>query len=150
MNRSLPARLLSASDGEEEVAVITQEVWMNLKLLHRQGMSIRAIARHTGLSRQTVRKVLSQKVPSHYAPRVPKPSKLEPFYSYLRETLSARPWVRSSILFAELCERGYSGCYDLVKRWVRRHRRSQSAHARATVRFETGPGVEGQFDWKGH
>jgi transposase len=58
--------------------VITPEVWMNLKLLHRQGMSIRAIARHTGLSRPTVRKVQSQTVPTHKVPRPPKPAKLEP------------------------------------------------------------------------
>lgn len=123
---------------------------MNVKLAHRQGMSIRAIARSTGLSRQTVRKILAQPVPSRYGPRPPRPSKLEPFADYLTEQLDARPWVRASRLYTELCERGYSGCYDLVKRWVRDRRRADAAHRRAHVRFETAPGVEAQFDWKGH
>ena len=123
---------------------------MNIKLLHRQGMSISAIARSTGLSRPTIRKVLAQKAPSRYGPRKPRPAKLAPFYDHLRDALQARPWARASILFEELRERGYSGCYEMVKRFVRRHRRSEAARRSATVRFETGPGVEAQFDWKGH
>jgi transposase len=123
---------------------------MNIKLLHRQGMSISSIARHTGLSRPTIRKVLAQTAPARYGPRKPKPAKLAPFYDYLREQLEARPWVRASRLFEELSERGYSGCYDMVKRFVRRHRRAEAARRSAHVRFETGPGVEAQFDWKGY
>ena len=50
-----------------------QEVWMDVKLMHRQGASIREIARRTGLSRDTVRKILSQKAPKPYAPRPERP-----------------------------------------------------------------------------
>jgi transposase len=122
---------------------------MDIKALNRQGMSIRAIARHTGLSRQTVRKVLSETVPSSYGPRRPRPSKLDPFKPYLLSALGSRPWVRATVLYHEVVEQGFAGHYELVKCFVRTERRAEAARRRACVRFETGPGVEGQFDWKG-
>lgn len=36
-----------------------------------------------------------------------------------------------------------------MKRWAHERRRAERARARACVRFETAPGLEGQFDWKG-
>jgi alpha-tubulin suppressor-like RCC1 family protein len=39
---------------------------MDVKLLHRQGVSIRGIARRTGLSRATVRGILKQVAPKRY------------------------------------------------------------------------------------
>ncbi len=122
---------------------------MDIKLLHRQGMSLRAIARHTGLSRTTVRRVLVQTTPKSYGPRPARASKLDPFVGFLREQLEARPWARATVLYRELTERGFSGHYEMVKCWVRSHRRSEAARRAAAVRFETGPGVEAQFDWKG-
>lgn len=126
-----------------------QEVWMDVKLMHRQGASIREIARRTGLSRVTVRKILSQKAPRPYGPRAPRPGLLEPYVGWLRETLEARPWVRASVLHRELADRGFAGHYHTVRRFVAQVRREQQARQRATVSFETGPGVEAQFDWKG-
>jgi transposase len=122
---------------------------MDIKLLHRQGMSIRAIARTTGLSRVTVRRALAQPAPQPSSPRPKRPSKIDPFAGYLREQLEARPWVRASVLYHELVDRGFSGHYEMVKCWVREHRRADAARRSAAVRFETGPGIEAQFDWKG-
>jgi transposase len=130
--------------------VISQEVWMDVKLLNRQGMSIRAIARHTGLARTTVRRLLTQTVPKRYGPRPPRPSKIDPFVDYLRSALELRPWVRATTLHQEIVAKGFTGHYEMVKCWVRTRRAAAAARARATVRFETAPGVEGQFDWKGH
>lgn len=123
---------------------------MDIKLLHRQGMSIRAIARTTGLSRVTVRRALAKPAPAPYAPRPKRPSKIDPFVDYLRQQLEARPWVRATVLYRELVDRGFEGHYEMVKCWVREHRRADAARRAAAVRFETGPGVEAQFDWKGH
>lgn len=129
--------------------MISQEVWMDIKQLHRQGMSLRAIARTTGLSRQTVRRALTQTVPVRYQPRSPKPGILAPHYEFLRSALAERPWVSAAQLFRELAPRGYRGHYEGVKVFCRRLRREQQAGRRACVRFETAPGVEAQFDWKG-
>jgi len=123
---------------------------MDIKMLSRQGMSIRAIARHTGFSRTTVRKTLSETVPKPYGPRRPRTTKLTPWVAWLGQTIESRPYVTASRLYEEIVEKGYSGCYELVKTWVREKRELERARQRACVRFETGPGVEGQFDWKGH
>jgi transposase len=129
--------------------MITQEYWMDLKLLSRQGMSIRAIARSTGLSRNTVRRALSAKTPPGYKARPVKERKIDPYLDYLRDQVAARPWIPAAELARELEPRGYRGCYETVKVACRKLRQEHQAGKRACVRFETGPGVEAQFDWKG-
>lgn len=129
--------------------MLTQEVWMDVKLLSRQGLSIRAIARLTGYSRAAIRRVLQHPVPQRYRPRPAKPKILDPYVPYLQATVQARPWVRATIVYEELRRQGYPGHYESVKVWLRKARQHQQAAQRACVRFETDPGVEGQFDWKG-
>jgi transposase len=129
--------------------VITQESWMDVKSLSRQGMSIRHIARTTGLSRVTVRRALMQVAPKGYGPRPTTPGKITPYEPYLLEQLQARPWVRATTLFHEVCAKGYAGHYEGIKRFVRSRRREEKARSNVCVRFETGPAQEAQFDWKG-
>lgn len=122
---------------------------MDVKRMHREGHSLRQIARVTGLSRVTVRRILSAPAPKGYGPRRPRPSKLDPFVPRLSALLEARPRAQASWLHRQLRHEGFAGCYEMVKRWVRERRREERARARACVRFETAPGLEGQFDWKG-
>ena len=129
--------------------MITQGVFMDVKVLNRQGMSLRQIARTTGLSRGTVRKILSQPAPKRYGPRPKRPGKLTAFEGYLLEQLEARPWMRATQLFGEVRGQGYTGHYEAVKVFVRRRRQQERASRRACARFETGPAEEAQFDWKG-
>lgn len=64
--------------------MLTQEMVVTIKVLKKQGKSIKGIARETGLARNTVKKYLqqTQAIPT----RVPsvRPSKLDPFKSYLQ------------------------------------------------------------------
>ena len=129
--------------------MVRQEVWMDIKLMHRQGHSLRRIARVTGLSRVTVRRILSSPAPKGYGPRPPRPSKLEPFVGQIEEMLAGRPRATASWLHRQLAGAGFTGCYEVVKRWVRVRRREERARSRACVRFETAAGLEAQFDWKG-
>ena len=51
--------------------------------LRHQGLSISAIARHTGLDRKTVRKYLKQGLQApRYGPRAPRPQLLDPYRGY--------------------------------------------------------------------
>ena len=61
--------------------------------LHRQGLSITAIARRTGRDPKTVRKYIARGLePPAYGPRqVGRPSKLAPYLDYLRERIAAFP-----------------------------------------------------------
>lgn len=58
--------------------------------LRRQGFSVSAIARKTGLSRKTVRKYLARGLDAPvYGPRAPRPRNLAPYEAYLRERIEA-------------------------------------------------------------
>jgi transposase len=115
--------------------------------LKRQGLSIKAISAATGFDRKTIRNYLAkpEAIPA-YAPRPPRPSKLEPFHSYLRERLSAGVW-NGVVLLRELKERGYTGGYTIVKDWL--HPQRSAAQVAAVRQFETPPGRQAQVDW-GH
>ena len=58
--------------------MLNLDQFMNIRFLRRQGHSVRAIARLTGHSRNTVRKLLRTTRVPVAAPRV-RPSKLDPY-----------------------------------------------------------------------
>ena len=51
------------------------EDWMDVQALHREGLSVREIARQTGHSRNTITRLLAQPAPQPYL-REPESSKL--------------------------------------------------------------------------
>lgn len=54
--------------------------------LYRQGLSVSAIARQTGIDRKTVRKYIERGLEAPaYGPRSPRATVLDPFAAYLRE-----------------------------------------------------------------
>jgi transposase len=88
--------------------------------LQCQGLSITAIARRTGRDPKTVRKYIERGLePPAYGPRqVGRPNKLAPYLDYLRERIAAFPDLTAMRLTREIRERGYSGAYTAVKRFV--------------------------------
>ena len=78
--------------------------------LHRQGLSVSAIARRVGIDRKTVRKYIERGLePPRYGPRQPRARRLEPFEMYLRQRVAAYPGRTGSRLLREIRERGYEG-----------------------------------------
>ena len=116
--------------------------------LHRQGLSITAIARRTGRDPKTVRKYIERGLePPAYGPRqVGRPSKLAPYLDYLRERVTAFPELSAVRLTRELRERGYTGAYTAVKRFVAAIR-PESQPKPFEVRFETPAGYQAQVDF---
>ena len=88
--------------------------------LHRQGLSITAIARRTGRDPKTVRKYVERGIEAPvYGPRsVGRPSKLVPFMGFLRERVVAFPDLSAARLTREIRELGYAGAYTAVKRFL--------------------------------
>jgi transposase len=85
--------------------------------LHRQGLSVAAIARRVGVDRKTVRKYIAHGMePPAYGPRPAKAKAIDDFLPYLRERLEAFPTLTASRLRRELRERGFGGSYTVVKR----------------------------------
>lgn len=58
---------------------------MEIKILHRQGQSIRAIARHLGISRNTAREYLRTDEQPVYGSRPDRGSKLDPYKPYINQ-----------------------------------------------------------------
>jgi transposase len=85
-----------------EPPMLNQEQAVEIRVLKRQGWSIRAIARETGLSRVTVRRYLQDpKAAERYGPREPRPTKVGPHIDYLLGRVeAARPaWIPATVLF---------------------------------------------------
>src|SRR6516165_5647032 len=113
--------------------------------LKRQGHSIRVIAQMTGLSRNTVRKILRGE---HSTTRKPtqRLSKLEPFKAYLQQRRAEHP-LSAVRLIGEIRPMGYSGSLQTLRRFLATLAGQVQRQKRLTVRFETPPGKQAQADW---
>lgn len=114
--------------------------------LHRQGLSLSAIARQTGLDRKTVRRYIQRGLePPAYRPRPPRTGKITAFDVYLRERVAAYPELTARRLHRELRDLGYDGGYTAVKDVLRGIRPVTTPGFE--VRFETPPGRQAQVDF---
>jgi transposase len=133
-------------------------------LIHRLrlGQSERQVAKDLRLSRQTVSKYRELARTAGYlesatelpdvatlaarlgpAPALPRtPSTVEPYQQLVEELLAQD--VEMMTIFDRLTERGYTGSYSSVRRFV--HRR-HPATDHAVVRVHTAPGEEAQVDF---
>ena len=93
---------------------------MEIRVLARQGMSIRAIAQQLRVSRNTVRKYLRNPGLPIYPSRAARPTKLDPFKPYLQARIqAAKPhWIPATVLLRELREHGYTGGLSQLKAWL--------------------------------
>ncbi|ELL2980742.1 IS21 family transposase [Salmonella enterica] len=129
--------------------MLTLELRVEIAVLRRQGMSIRAIARHLRCSRQTIRRYIRMgdaASSSRYSTRAPRPGKLDPFKAYINERVeAARPhWIPASVMLQEIRARGYSGGYSMLTAYLFPLKQQP---AEPVVRFETEPGEQMQVDF---
>ncbi|MHC2486256.1 transposase [Sinorhizobium meliloti] len=128
------------------ISVIKLGEMMMILDLHRQGLSVSAIARQTGADRKTVRKYIERGLEAPaYGPRRPRATVIDPFAAYLRERVAVYPGLTARRLLRELKERGYSGGYTAVTDFLR-DIRPPGEHG-FEVRFETPPGEQAQVDF---
>lgn len=127
--------------------MLTQEKLVEIHVLHRQGMSIRSIAKELNISRNTARRYLRDiaKTPS-YKHRDTRVSKLDAFKPYLRDRIAAaKPdWIPATVLFREIQTQGYQGKDGILKRYIRQFKPKMDD---PVVRFETLPGIQLQVDF---
>jgi transposase len=128
------------------LSVIALGELMMILDLHRQSLSVSAIARTSGLDRKTVRKYIERGMEAPvYGPRQPRHTVIDPFTGYLRERVSAYPGLTGKRLLRELREMGYAGGYTAVTDFLRDVRPPSASGFE--VRFETGPGEQAQVDF---
>src|SRR5512142_723520 len=102
----------TARKANKENQMLKVEEWMDVTLLKKQGLSIRAIVEQTGYSRNTVRKILRQKMPA-VTPTKPRKSKLDPFKPYVEKRFKEYGLSAVRVL-EEIKPMGYTGSVDVV------------------------------------
>ena len=113
--------------------MLTVEDYGPLRRAHRDGMSIREIARTFHHSRRKVREALARPEPEPYTrAKDPPAPKLGAFHATIKAILVADEQAprkqrhTAAQIFRRLRdEHGYTGGYDQVRRYVGRHRREQ-------------------------
>jgi transposase len=114
--------------------------------VHRQGLTVSAIARELGVDRKTVRRCIARGLEAPvYGPRKPRQRLIDPFVPYLRGRATTYPGLTGRRLWRELGERGYTGGYTAVTDVLRGIR--PPALPAFEVRFETPPGDQVQVDF---
>jgi len=95
------------------------EQWAELRRLHFvDGVSVRELARRTGLHRKTVRRALGSADPPKYA-RPSAPSKLDPFKDEVHRLLKDEPRLPAVRIRELLQPLGYAGGETILKEHVR-------------------------------
>lgn len=120
---------------------------MEIKILDRQGKSLRQIASEVGLSVNTVRKYLKHEGEIRYRREVKRAQKLDAYKEYLNNRVSqARPLtLPATVLLREIKELGYKGKITQLRMYLRQLRPTNTVEE--VVRFETLPAKQMQVDW---
>lgn len=115
-----------------------------IRELFQKGWSIKAIADKTGFDPKTIRKYTRKDQLPNKKDSKKRPSKLDPFKSYILERLKEGT-TNCEVLFEEIQALGYEGKMTILREFVKPHR--QNPKKQATLRFETPPGKQAQMDW---
>lgn len=117
-----------------------------LRYFHVEKWRVGTISSQLGVHHGTVDRVLSQAgLPK--LERAHRPSQLDPFLPFVRQTLEQYPRLTASRLYAMVRERGYPGGEDHFRHLMLHYR--PRAQPEAYLRLKTLPGEQGQVDW-GH
>ena len=130
-------------EPERQESMLSRDQTMDILLLHKQGHSIRRIARDTGHSRNTVRRTVREGAPRHFQTPA-RPSKLDPFKDYLRQRYQEHG-LSGVRLTQEIRKMGFAGSERTVCRFLATLRIRRPSQL--TIRFETLPGEQAQADW---
>ena len=122
---------------------VLNEINIFLRGGEKETMSKAAMARIMGCDPRTVKRYLEGYVPKKKR-KILKKSKLDKF----KETIISKLEIgcTSMAIFKFIQKDGYTGSYSLVADFVQKHKEEQIK--KATIRFETAPGLQAQVDWK--
>jgi len=120
------------------------EHWMEIRGDRLKGMSYTEIGRKHHIDPRTAKKYAESPQRPEYTLTGPKPTKLDVYKHQIDVWLEEAPY--SAVRIREkLVEQGFEGGYSIVKEYVRGKKIDNDE--KATVRFETMPGLQGQMDW---
>lgn len=117
---------------------------MDIRGGRQKGMSYTGIARKYHIDPRTAKKYAESDTKPVYSLTDSKPSKLDPYKEQIVIWLEEAPYSALRI-WEKLKEHGFEGSYSIVKHFVRG--KKEQLTEKATVRFETMPGLQAQVDW---
>lgn len=114
---------------------------MDILLLQRKGLSQRRIAKKLGISRNTVKRYIENQGYPDEQRRPKRKSLLDPFNGNIAFWLNEDLEYTATWIYDRLCNIGFTGSYEIVKRKV--HEIKVEKERIAYMRFETEPGASG-------
>lgn len=132
---AMPCQYASQEKREWKQMLVDQ-----VKNMHEQGNSLRTIATHLNLARNTVRRYLSLEGPVQPTPRTRRLSQLDPFYNYLTQRWNDG-CCNAHQLFLELQNKGYHGGETTVRSFIARLRKGLPGMARPPKQAQKGEQV---------
>ena len=121
--------------------MILMEVFMDIFVLRRQGLSFRSIAKKLGIHRNTVKKYLESGMPPQYQRQKRAASILDPFKQVIDDFLEQDSY-QATWIFDRISKMGYEGSYDTLKKYVRKVKERLTKVA--YIRLETEPGLHAE------
>jgi len=117
-----------------------------LRYYYAEKWTVGTIAAQLKVHHGAVARVLAQAGLPRVGQR-PRPSRIDPYLPFIRQTLESFPTLTASRLYAMVRERGYRGSPDHFRHLIACHRPRPVAEA--YLRLRTLPGEQAQVDW-GH
>lgn len=122
--------------------------WYTVKNMHNKGVPIKQIARELGMSKNTVKKLIKQEDEPKYL-RTVSVSKIDEYKDQIRVWYLEKQYdFNGTRIYNELCKLGYTGTMNPIYRYLKILEGEKTLISRrATIRYETPPGDQAQFDW---
>jgi transposase len=134
------------TERKSNSAAVTEECIAEVMRLHyADGLSMRAVSRKLGLSRNTVRRVLGRVPVARATSRAKRDSMLDPYLSEVRKLLDETPEMQATTVLERLRPLGYTGGITIVRERLRRLRPRRNPEAFLTLDF--APASALQVDW---
>jgi transposase len=128
--------------------MMTQEEFMDVMAMKRQGWSIKEIAEETGYHPSTISSWLRNGGPPERRGGTAEPVIDEYWAAEIAALVRAAPRLLATSVFELIAAKGYGGSYVSVARHLNTLRGPRfGAAPAASTRIVTAPGEEAQFDW---
>jgi transposase len=125
--------------------LINEEEFMDIRALHRQGLTYAEIGRIVGRDWRTVKRYLTEGAQPRYQ-RKRVASALDPFKPVIDQWLAKDAGLKATRIHQDLVrDYGFTGSYPTVRRYLERARPRKPEPV--SERFETAPGHQAQVDW---
>jgi transposase len=138
------AAVLKSNEEDPSMSIPPELEAQILRYYHVEKWTTGTIAAQLKVHHGTVSRVLAQAGLPRIG-RPPRPSRIDPYLPFIRQTLEAFPNLTASRLYLMVRERGYRGGSDHFRHLIACHRPRPKAEA--YLRLRTLPGEQAQIDW---